>query len=46
MNNEFKKMHLNLDNTILLNDEGRKNLLDFRDSGVEQIDFATYLAEV
>ncbi|XP_015427332.1 PREDICTED: prominin-1 isoform X3 [Myotis davidii] len=44
MNNEFKKMSVNLDD-IILKEEGKRNLLDFSDSGVEQIDYDTYLAE-
>nr|KAF6388464.1 prominin 1 [Myotis myotis] len=44
MNNEFKKMSVNLDD-IVLKEEGKRNLLDFSDSGVEQIDYDTYLAE-
>lgn len=44
MNAEFKKIKLNLD-TVLLSKEGRKNLLDFSDSGVEEINYDSYLAE-
>lgn len=45
MNAEFKKMQLDLD-TVLLSKEGRKSLLDFSVSGVEQINYDSYLAEV
>ncbi|KAK1346037.1 hypothetical protein QTO34_008506 [Cnephaeus nilssonii] len=44
MNAEFKKMQLDLD-TVLLSKEGRKSLLDFSVSGVEQINYDSYLAE-
>ncbi|EPQ15095.1 Prominin-1 [Myotis brandtii] len=44
MNNEFEKINVNLDD-IILKEEGKRNLLDFSDSGVEQIDYDTYLAE-
>ncbi|XP_070255162.1 prominin-1 isoform X4 [Myotis yumanensis] len=44
MNNEFAKMNVNLDD-IILKKEGKRNLLDFSDSGVEQIDYYTYLTE-
>nr|KAF6393356.1 prominin 1 [Pipistrellus kuhlii] len=44
VNAEFKKIKLNLD-VVLLSKEGRKNLMDFSDSGVEQINYDDYLAE-
>ncbi|KAM5271719.1 prominin-1 [Ctenodactylus gundi] len=43
--NEFKNLSINLNNIVLLNDEGRKNLQDFSTCGIDQIDYDTYLAQ-
>lgn len=46
LSNDFKNMNVNIDNIVLLDAAGRKNLMDFSSSGVDTIDYNVYLAEV
>lgn len=39
-------MKVNIDNIVLLDAAGKKNLQDFSSSGVDRIDYGAYLAEV
>ena len=39
-------MKVNIDNIVLLDATGKKNLQDFSSSGVDRIDYGAYLAEV
>ncbi|XP_054544007.1 prominin-1 isoform X2 [Talpa occidentalis] len=45
INKEFENLKINVNNIILLDDTGRKNLLDFSSSGVNKLDYRAYLAE-
>uniref|UniRef100_A0A8C0QZH6 Prominin 1 n=1 Tax=Canis lupus dingo TaxID=286419 RepID=A0A8C0QZH6_CANLU len=45
LSNDFKNMNVNIDNIVLLDAAGRKNLMDFSSSGVDTIDYNVYLAE-
>ncbi|KAM6150273.1 prominin-1 [Erethizon dorsatum] len=42
---EFENLNLNLDNIVLLDAEGRKNLQAFVASGIQNIDYDAYLAQ-
>ncbi|XP_072593840.1 prominin-1 isoform X3 [Vulpes vulpes] len=46
LSNDFKNMNVNIDNIVLLDAAGRKNLMDFSSSGVDTIDYNVYLAEM
>lgn len=39
-------MQVNIDNVVLLDEAGRKHLLDFNSSGIDKIDYDAYLAAV
>lgn len=39
-------MDINLDGIVLLDEEGKKALKDFSESGIDNIDFDFYLAQV
>ncbi|XP_036901444.1 prominin-1 isoform X2 [Sturnira hondurensis] len=41
----FENMKVNIDNIVLLDAAGKKNLQDFSSSGVDRIDYGAYLAE-
>ncbi|XP_012579492.1 PREDICTED: prominin-1 [Condylura cristata] len=41
----FENLHINVNNIVLLDDAGRKSLRDFSSSGVDKIDYYSYLAE-
>nr|XP_013002766.1 prominin-1 isoform X1 [Cavia porcellus]XP_013002767.1 prominin-1 isoform X1 [Cavia porcellus]XP_013002769.1 prominin-1 isoform X1 [Cavia porcellus]XP_023418745.1 prominin-1 isoform X1 [Cavia porcellus] len=43
--NELENLNLNLDNVVLLDAERRKNLQAFATSGIQDIDYNTYLAQ-
>ncbi|XP_037685365.1 prominin-1 isoform X2 [Choloepus didactylus] len=45
INREFEHLNIRLDDIVLLDEEGKKNLKDFSASGVEEIDYAAYLTE-
>uniref|UniRef100_K9IZS4 Putative conserved plasma membrane protein n=1 Tax=Desmodus rotundus TaxID=9430 RepID=K9IZS4_DESRO len=42
---DFENMKVNIDNIVLLDATGKKNLQDFSSSGVDRIDYGAYLAE-
>uniref|UniRef100_A0A8C4LCD7 Prominin 1 n=1 Tax=Equus asinus asinus TaxID=83772 RepID=A0A8C4LCD7_EQUAS len=42
--NDFENMQVNIDNVVLLDEAGRKHLLDFNSSGIDKIDYDAYLA--
>ncbi|XP_042638143.1 prominin-1 [Orycteropus afer afer] len=42
---EFQHLNISLGNIVLLNSTGRSSLWDFSTSGIQQIDYAVYLAE-
>lgn len=44
--NDFENMQVNIDNVVLLDEAGRKHLLDFNSSGIDKIDYDAYLAAV
>lgn len=46
INNEFQNLNVNVGNIVLLDEAGRRNLMDFNSSGVGAIDYNVYLAEV
>lgn len=46
INSSFENMNVKIDNIVLLDAAGRKNLMDFSSSGVDQVDYDAYLAEV
>uniref|UniRef100_A0A673TAC0 Prominin 1 n=1 Tax=Suricata suricatta TaxID=37032 RepID=A0A673TAC0_SURSU len=46
INNDFQNMEVNLDNIVLLDEAGRKNLMDFGLSGIDTINYDVYLAEL
>ncbi|XP_016077434.1 PREDICTED: prominin-1 isoform X2 [Miniopterus natalensis] len=46
ISNSLEEWEVKLDNMVLLDDSGRRNLLDFSHSGVDKIDFNTYLTEI
>ncbi|XP_057561217.1 prominin-1 [Hippopotamus amphibius kiboko] len=43
INKNFGNMNIKIDNIVLLDEEGRRNLMDFSSSGVEKIDYGTFL---
>lgn len=45
LSNSLEEWDMKFDNMVLLDDSGRRNLLDFSRSGVNKIDFNTYLTE-
>uniref|UniRef100_A0A452T6A5 Prominin 1 n=1 Tax=Ursus maritimus TaxID=29073 RepID=A0A452T6A5_URSMA len=46
INNDFQNLNVNVGNIVLLDEAGRRNLMDFSSSGVDTIDYNIYLAEV
>ncbi|XP_030047072.1 prominin-1 [Microcaecilia unicolor] len=42
---QFEKLNVNLNNIILLDEKGKQNLQNFSSSGIDEIDFASFLAE-
>lgn len=46
INSSFENMNVKIDNIVLLDAAGRKNLMDFSSSGVDQVDYDAFLAEV
>ncbi|XP_004455296.1 prominin-1 isoform X3 [Dasypus novemcinctus] len=42
---EFEYLNVSLDNVVLLDEAGKKNLKDFSASGIDSIDYAAYLTE-
>lgn len=46
INSSFENMNVKIDNIVLLDAAGRENLKDFSSSGVDQIDYDAYLAEI
>lgn len=46
ISNDFQNMKVNIDNIVLLDEAGRKNLMDFSFSGIDAINYNIYLAEV
>ncbi|XP_028362453.1 prominin-1 isoform X2 [Phyllostomus discolor] len=45
VSSDFENMEVNIDNIVLLDAAGKKNLQDFISSGVDRIDYGAYLAE-
>ncbi|XP_006144946.1 prominin-1 isoform X2 [Tupaia chinensis] len=45
INNEFENMNVNIDNIILLDAAGKRNLQEFAACGIDRLDYATYLAQ-
>ncbi|XP_054437930.1 prominin-1 [Pteronotus mesoamericanus] len=45
ISSDFENMKVKIDNIVLLDAAGKKNLQDFSSSGVDRIDYGTYLAE-
>ncbi|XP_067325069.1 prominin-1 isoform X7 [Anolis sagrei] len=43
---KIRHINVNLSNIVLLDEIGKKNLLDFSASGINEINFAAYLAEI
>ncbi|XP_077924541.1 prominin-1 isoform X2 [Halichoerus grypus] len=46
IDNDFKNLNVSIDNIVLLDEAGRRNLMDFSSSGVDTIDYNVYLAEM
>ncbi|XP_027943656.1 prominin-1 [Eumetopias jubatus] len=46
IDNDFKNLNVSIDNVVLLDEAGRRNLMDFSSSGVDTIDYNVYLAEM
>ncbi|XP_022361604.1 prominin-1 isoform X2 [Enhydra lutris kenyoni] len=46
ISNDFKNLNVNIDNIVLLDATGRKNLMNFSSSGIDTIDYNVYLAEM
>uniref|UniRef100_A0A452T6D8 Prominin 1 n=1 Tax=Ursus maritimus TaxID=29073 RepID=A0A452T6D8_URSMA len=46
INNDFQNLNVNVGNIVLLDEAGRRNLMDFSSSGVDTIDYNIYLAEM
>ncbi|VFV31332.1 prominin isoform cra_d [Lynx pardinus] len=46
ISNDFQNMKVNIDNIVLLDEAGRKNLMDFSFSGIDAINYNIYLAEL
>ncbi|EFB27877.1 hypothetical protein PANDA_004361, partial [Ailuropoda melanoleuca] len=46
INNEFQNLNVSVGNIVLLDEAGRRNLMDFNSSGVDAIDYNVYLAEM
>ena len=46
INSYFDNLNLTIDNVVLLDDAGRRSLMDFISSGVDGINYDAYLAEV
>ncbi|XP_023389699.1 prominin-1 [Pteropus vampyrus] len=45
INSYFDNLNIKIDNIVLLDDAGRRSLMDFVSSGVDRINYDTYLAE-
>lgn len=43
---KIEHINVNLSNIVLLDEIGKRNLLDFSSSGIDGINFAAYLTEV
>ncbi|XP_077157178.1 prominin-1 isoform X2 [Paroedura picta] len=43
---KIQQININLSNIVLLDEQGKENLLDFSFSGINEIDFAAYLSEI
>ncbi|XP_015278137.1 PREDICTED: prominin-1 isoform X2 [Gekko japonicus] len=43
---KIKQININLSNIVLLDEEGKENLLNFSFSGINEINFAAYLSEI
>ncbi|VCX40494.1 unnamed protein product [Gulo gulo] len=46
ISNDFKNLNVNIDNIVLLDAAGRKNLMNFSSSGIDTIDYNVYLTEM
>ena len=46
INTELENLNVNIDSIELLDNTGRKSLEDFAHSGIDTIDYSTYLKEV
>ncbi|XP_059952099.1 prominin-1 [Mesoplodon densirostris] len=44
INNNFENMNIRIDNIVLLDEAGRKNLKDFGSSGIDKIDYGAFMA--
>ncbi|XP_060102167.1 prominin-1 isoform X2 [Heteronotia binoei] len=46
VSHKIKQINIDLSNVVLLDDKGKKNLLDFSFSGINEISYAAYLSEI
>lgn len=46
INNNFENMNIRIDNIVLLDEAGRRNLMDFNSSGIDKIDYGAFMAAV
>ncbi|XP_032487605.1 LOW QUALITY PROTEIN: prominin-1 [Phocoena sinus] len=44
INNNFENMNIRIDNIVLLDEAGRRNLMDFNSSGIDKIDYGAFMA--
>uniref|UniRef100_A0A8C0CF04 Prominin 1 n=1 Tax=Balaenoptera musculus TaxID=9771 RepID=A0A8C0CF04_BALMU len=44
INNNFENMNIRIDNIVLLDEAGRRNLMDFSSSGIDKIDYGAFMA--
>ncbi|XP_061048100.1 prominin-1 isoform X2 [Eubalaena glacialis] len=44
INNNFENMNVRIDNIVLLDEAGRRNLMDFSSSGIDKIDYGAFMA--
>ena len=46
INNNFENMNIRIDNIVLLDEAGKRNLMDFSSSGIDKIDYGAFMAAV
>uniref|UniRef100_A0A8C6B3U4 Prominin 1 n=1 Tax=Monodon monoceros TaxID=40151 RepID=A0A8C6B3U4_MONMO len=44
INDNFENMNIRIDNIVLLDEAGRRNLMDFSSSGIDKIDYGAFMA--
>ncbi|XP_068398371.1 prominin-1 [Eschrichtius robustus] len=44
INNNFENMNIRIDNIVLLDEAGKRNLMDFSSSGIDKIDYGAFMA--